>query len=80
MPKVPLSPDWRCALETLADAGEKGSAETALIALGFSAEVLKSLVRVGLARPTTHLARMEGKPAPWMRITDAGRRMLGLPH
>jgi len=76
MKKIPLSPQWRRALETLAIAGESGSAETALMARGFSAEMLKSLVRVGFAAPITHRVRIAGPPAPSIRITDAGRRAI----
>ena len=79
MNKVPLSPQWRRALEMLAAAGDSGSAEAALIARGFSADMLTSLVRVGLATPTTGLIPRGGQSAPWLRITDAGRRVLG-PH
>jgi hypothetical protein len=77
--KVPLSREWRGALEMLAEAGENGIAEAVLIARGFSAEMLKSLVRVGLATPTMDAVRAGGQPAAWTRITDAGRRMLDLP-
>jgi hypothetical protein len=77
--KIPLSPEWRGALEMLAEAGENGIAEAVLIARGFSAEMLKSLVRVGLATPTMDPVRAGGQPAAWTRITDAGRRMLDLP-
>jgi hypothetical protein len=73
---MPLSPQWRRALEMLADAGDSGSAETALIVSGFSAEMLKSLVRVGLATPSMDLVRTNGHRAPWMQITDAGRRVI----
>jgi hypothetical protein len=80
MQQVPVSPKWRDALEMLADAGESGSAESELMALGFSAEMLKSLVRIGLATPTMRRVRIEENPAPRMRITDAGRRMLNPPR
>ena len=76
MNKIPLSPKWHRALEILATAGERGSAEAALIVSGFSAEMLKSLVRVGLATPSMDLVRISGQRAPWMRITDAGRQVL----
>jgi hypothetical protein len=70
MNKVPHSPEWRRALETPATVGESGCAEATLIARGFLAEMLKSLVCLGLATP------MGGQPAPRMRITEAGQRML----
>jgi hypothetical protein len=76
MNKVPLSPKWRGALEMLATIGESGIAEATLIARGFSAEMLKSLVRVGLATLTTDLLRISRPPAPWVRITSAGRRAI----
>ena len=77
MKKVPLSPKWHRALEMLATAGERGNAEAMLISRGFSAEMLKSLVRVGLATPSMDLVpRTSGQRAPWMRITDAGRQVL----
>jgi hypothetical protein len=77
MKKVPLSPKWHRALEMLATAGERGNAEAMLISRGFSAEMLKSLVRIGLATPSMDLVpRTSGQRAPWMRITDAGRQVL----
>jgi hypothetical protein len=76
MNSVPLSPEWRRALELLATAGECGSAEATLIARGFSAEMLKSLLRIGLAMPITDQIQI-GRQS-WMRITDLGRRMIAL--
>jgi hypothetical protein len=78
MKNVPLSPKWRHALEMLANAGERGSAEAALIAHGFSAEMLKSLACVGLATPVTDRARIGGQSAPRMQITNAGRQALAV--
>jgi hypothetical protein len=73
--KIPLSPEWRRALEVLAVAGQSGSAEAALIERGFSAEMLAALARTGLATATTDTVRIGGRTikVPWMRITDAGR-------
>jgi hypothetical protein len=73
--KIPLSPEWRRALEMLADAGQSGSAEAALIERGFSPEMLASLVRTGLAIVTTDTVRIGGRTikAPHVRITNAGR-------
>jgi len=75
---IPLSPEWRRALEMLANAGERGSAEEALIARRFSAEVLASIVRTGLATATTNTTWWGNRQirAPWMRITNAGRFVL----
>jgi hypothetical protein len=70
MHKIPLSPEWRRVLEVLAGR-ERGSAEAVLRARGFSAEMLQSLARVGLATPAG------GQLAPMMRITELGRQMLG---
>jgi hypothetical protein len=72
MNKVPLSPEWRRALEALAAVGEHGTAEAVLIARGFSAEMLKSLVCIGLVKP------IDAQSASWMRITETGRQMLAL--
>jgi hypothetical protein len=69
MERIPLSPKWRHALELLADAGEGGIAERDLLACEFSAEMLHSLVQIGLAAPTRDVV---GRPA-WLRITDTGR-------
>ena len=76
MDEVPLSPQWRRALEMLATAGENGIAEATLKASGFSAEMLKSLMCVGLATPSMDLVRTSGQRPPWMRITDAGRQVV----
>jgi hypothetical protein len=73
MNKVPLSPKWHRALELLAKVGENGFAEAVLIARGFPAEMLKSLVRTGLA---TDLSRISGQAAPFVRITSAGLRAI----
>ena len=70
--KIPLSPKWCRALEMLAIAGEGGDAEAALIARGFSADMLTSLVRVGFATPVL----TSGQLTPWLRITDKGRQVL----
>jgi hypothetical protein len=73
--KIPLSPEWRRALEVLAAAGQSGGAEAALLEHGFSAEMLAGLARTGLATATTDTVRVGGRTikVPWMRITNAGR-------
>ena len=74
MARIPLSPQWRRALEMLADAEDRGVSSAALLASGFSAETLDSLVQVGLAIPTGAIDEL---PAS-LRITDAGRRVFDL--
>jgi len=71
MNKMPLSPEWRRALEMLSNAGDSGSTEAVLIEHGFTSEMLTSLVRIGFAmitRTTNQASRI--------RITDVGRRAL----
>jgi hypothetical protein len=58
----------------LADAEDRGVASAALLASGFSAETLDSLVQVGLAMPTGAIDEL---PAS-LRITDAGRHVFDL--
>jgi hypothetical protein len=81
MDKVPLSPQWRRALEMLAAAGESGSAEATLMARGFPAEMLKSLVCVGLATPSMDLVRAFGEKVESM-IVDShdGANRIQDPH
>ncbi len=69
---IPLSPQWRCALEMLADAGETGVPAATLLASGFSTEMLQSLELVGLA---VRFAPQRAPMAP-MHITNAGRLAL----
>jgi hypothetical protein len=73
--KIPLSTEWRRVLKILADAGPGGSAEAVLIEQGFSAELLASIARAGLATATIDTVWIGGRQikAPWMRITNAGR-------
>jgi hypothetical protein len=50
MDKIPLSGEWRRALEMLVNAGERrGMTEGVLRARGFAPEMVKSLVACGLA-------------------------------
>jgi hypothetical protein len=69
MARITLSPQWRRALEMLADAGETGVPVATLLASGFSIETLQSLEMVGLA------VRFTGQRA--LHITNAGRLALG---
>jgi hypothetical protein len=73
--KIPLSNEWRRVLEILADAGPGGSANAVLTEQGFSAEMLTSIARAGLATASIDTVWIGGRQikAPWMRITNAGR-------
>jgi hypothetical protein len=77
--KIPLSPEWRRALELLAKQGERGGiTENVLLAHGFTAEMVASLALSGLAIANAETIRVEGRKieVTRMRITDAGRYML----
>ena len=73
MPK----PDRRCALELLASSPD-GCTE-ALIANGFTIELLLELLRTGLATAHSERRIVDGKMTEVARmgITDEGRRLLG---
>ena len=74
--KIPLSPEWRRALEELANASERGGAtEAVLLARGFTAEMVASLVLSGLAEASVETLKVGGRGVEVvrMRITDAGR-------
>lgn len=73
MARITLSPQWRRALEMLDDTGETGVPFAALLASGFSTEMLRSLEMIGLA---TRFAPQHAPMAP-MHITHAGRLALG---
>jgi hypothetical protein len=62
---MPLSPQWRRPLEILAAAGLSGATYAELMAHGFSAEMMASLVLSGSAVTIVR-----------MRITNAGRRAI----
>jgi hypothetical protein len=70
-----LNNDQRRALEMLA---QDGCAEAVLLADGFTIGQLTDLVIDGLA--TCRVARMaldgREKPVVWMRITEAGRKVI----
>jgi hypothetical protein len=77
--KIPLSPEWRRALEELANASERGGAtEAVMLARGFAAEMVASLVLSGLAETSVETLKVGGRGVEVvrMRITDAGRFVL----
>ena len=74
--KIPLSPEWRHALEELANASERGGAtEAVLLARGFTAEMAASLVLSGLAETSVETLKVGGRGVEVvrMRIMDAGQ-------
>ena len=74
--KIPLSPEWRRALEELANASERGGAtEAVLLARGFTAEMVASLVLSGLAETSVETLKVGGRKIEVVRvrITDAGQ-------
>src|ERR1700720_2187717 len=75
---MPLSPQWRRALEILADAGLSGITDAELMDQGFSAEMMASLVLSGRTVATGEGENGAGRPIKIvrMRITDAGRKEL----
>ena len=75
---MPLSPQWRRALEILADAGLSGVTDAELMAQGFSAEMMASPVLSGRTVATVGAENGSGRPIKIvrMRITDAGRKEL----
>ncbi len=73
-----LSPDWRRALEMLADAGVNGITEATMLARGFPRATLAVLVRKGLARARRENVRTGRKAIEVyrLRITEAERRVV----
>ena len=74
--KIPLSPEWRRALDVLANASERGgTTEAVMLARGFTAEMVASLVRSGLGETSVETLKVGGRRIEIvrMRITDAGR-------
>ena len=71
-----LSPQWRRALEILADAGLSGVTDAELMAQGFSAEMIASPVLSGRTAATVEAKSSGHCPIKIMRITDAGRKEL----
>ena len=77
--KIPLSPEWRRALEELANASVRdGATEAVLLARGFTAEMVASLVLSGLAETSVETLKVGGRGVEVVRIriTDAGRFVL----
>jgi len=73
--EMPLSPQWRRALEILA--GRVGATDAELMTQGFSAEMVESLVRVGFAE-TTGTGRPGNRSIGTLRITERGRVALAV--
>jgi hypothetical protein len=71
-----LSPQWRRALEMLANAGLSGVTDVELMSRGFSAEMMESLVLSGRVASAFEVQKAGGHPIKVviMRITDVGRR------
>jgi hypothetical protein len=70
--------EWRRALKLLAGSSE-GCTETLLMAHGFTGMQIDGLVEAKLATCTTRTVRAGERPVAvtTVRITDAGRGMLG---
>jgi hypothetical protein len=68
----------RRALELLA-ASRDGATEAILVARGFSIEQIVDLVRAGLATAKAERVVAAGRVVARVRITEAGRRVLGKP-
>src|SRR5215471_13032202 len=75
MDTIPLSPEWRRALGMLASAG---MTEAAMLARGFTAEMLPSLVHSGFATASAETVKIGGRSIEVcrMRISAAGRYFL----
>jgi hypothetical protein len=78
MPRKPPPAAKGRALAMLADAGQNGVTEAALLANGVTAKVLAELVRVGWATTSTHEVRAGAKTieVKRVRITEAGTKAL----
>jgi hypothetical protein len=76
--KIPLSAEWRRALGMLANAGERGITRAVLLARGFTAEMVESLVLSGLAIANAKTLKLGNQriKAVRLRITNAGRYVL----
>lgn len=76
---MPLSPQWRRALEILASSGWSGATDSELIAQGFSTEMISSLVLSGRVTTVDAESGIDGPVKILrMRITEAGRKELGV--
>jgi len=79
MDKIPLSAEWRRALEMLVNAGERrGMTEGVLRARGFTPEMVESLVACGLATARASTLEIGDRRIKVVRlsITHAGRYVL----
>jgi hypothetical protein len=79
MDKIPLSAEWRRALEMLVDAGERrGMTEGVLRARGFTPEMVESLVACGLATARASTLKVGDRTIKVVRlkITNAGQYVL----
>jgi len=79
MEKIPISAEWRRALEMLVNAGERrGMTEAVLCARGFTPEMVRSLVLCGLATASPQTLKIGNRSikAVRLRITNAGRYLL----
>ena len=70
--------DERRLLELLA-AAEEGCTEALLLGHGFAFATLFNAVKAGLASAQAESMHASGQPVEIMRITDSGRRALGIP-
>jgi hypothetical protein len=77
MAKRQVIPNWRRALELLADSAD-GCAEALLFAHGFTEATIAGLVDTGLVVPTTKrvLAGERSVDVTWFMITGRGRASL----
>jgi hypothetical protein len=71
---MPLSPQWRRALEMLAEAGWRGATEAELLGQGFSTEMISSLVLSGRTVATVDMKAGCDYATKVLRITNAGRQ------
>ena len=73
-------PDRRRALELLSSSPQEGCSEAVMLAHGFTVDQLVELVRGGLATATPERVKAgrERMEVATLRITDAGRRTLGI--
>jgi hypothetical protein len=79
-PRRRLSPTRRRALELLAGRPSGVTKKLLVVAHGFEGDMIAGLVRTGLATAERETTSVGGKTTEVVRIriTDAGRRVLGL--
>jgi hypothetical protein len=73
-----LADNRRRALDLLAELGLAGSTESALLARGFTVELIAGLVRAGFPTVVTETVMIGGRPTEiaYVRITETGCRAL----